>query len=448
MRGLRSTLFLLVVLVGLGAYIYFNEWKAPSIAEVRASRPKVLTAAADAIEQVTVRSASSDMTTLTKSGEAWRITSPVAADADATAMSAITRALANLEIRQVVDENPADLTQYGLDPPRVEVVLKVSGDAEPKRLLIGDKAPTGENLYAKLASETRLLLIAASFDETFNKSTWDLRDRRVLPIDRLQIDALEVAGPGQKVALARHDLEWRLTQPLRTGADLGVVSELIAKLTSVEMQSLITPAATQLSKYGLDKPVHTVTLGAGSSTATLEVGSKADESTVFARDVTRPLVFTVEKSFVDQLNKPVGEYRRKDVFAFAAHDARRIELTRNSQTRIYERIDNTASDARQGWREISPHRREVQAALMDTALSGLSFLRALTFVDSARIKTGMASPDVVVLVRYGDAGREERVRLASVDNAPYAARAEWPDAAKLDANAYARVLDALNALEK
>lgn len=448
MRGLRSTLFLLVVLVGLGAYIYFNEWKAPSIAEVRASRPKVLTAAPDAIEQVTVRSASSDITTLTKSGEAWRITSPVDADADATAMSAITRALANLEIRQVVDENPADLTQYGLDPPRVEVVLKVSGDAEPKRLLIGDKAPTGENLYAKLASETRLLLIAATFDETFNKSTWDLRDRRVLPIDRLQIDALEVAGPGQKVALARHDLEWRLTQPLRTGADLGVVSELIAKLTSAEMQSLITPAATQLSRYGLDKPVHTVTLGAGSSAATLEVGSKADESTVFARDVTRPLVFTVEKSLVDQLNKPVGEYRLKDVFAFAAHDARRIELTRNGQTRIYERIDNTASDASQGWREISPHRREVQAALMDTALSGLSFLRALTFVDSARIKAGMASPDVLVLVRYGDAGREERVTLASIDNAPYAARAEWPDSAKLDANAYARVLDALNALEK
>jgi hypothetical protein len=449
MRGLRSTLLLFVVLVGLGAYIYFKEWRAPSLAEVRASRPKVLTVAPETIEQVTVRSASGDSTTLTKAGEAWRITAPVAAETDDTATSAITRGLGNLEIRDVVDENPSDLKSYGLDPPRVEVIVKTSGDAPPTHLLIGDKTPVGEDLYTKLASEKQVLLIAASFDETFNKTTWDLRDRRVLQVDRVQIDSLEVAGPVQKVALVRRDVDWHLTQPLQTAADLGVVSELIAKLTGAQMQSLSAPEATQLAKYGLDKPVHTVTVGTGSSRATLHVGSKADESRTYARDLSRPLVFTIETTLADELKKPLADYRRKDVFHFAAHDARRMELTRKGQTRIYEKVENkTASDTRQTWREVSPQARDIEPDLMDTALSRLSLLRAVTFVDSSRIKARLASPDVAVLVRYGDSGQEERVRLASVQNAPYAARAEWLDAATLAESAYVRVIEALDALAK
>ena len=447
MRGLRSTLLLFVVLVGLGAYIYFKEWHSPSLVEVSASRPRVLTVAPDAIEQITVRSENGDATTLTKGGDAWQIVSPVAANADATATIEMTRALANLEIRDVVDENPTNLEQYGLDPPRLEVVLKTSGDAMSRRLLIGDKTPAGENLYAKLASETRVLLIAASIDATFNKTTWSLRDRRVLPIDRVGVDSLEVTGPGGKVVLVRQDQEWHLTQPLRMRADLGVVSDLVARLTSAEMQSLLAPDAAQLSRCGLEKPIHVVTLGTGSSRATLQVGSKADASTTCARDVSRPLVFTIETSLVDQLKKPVGEYRRKDVFAFAPHDARRIEVTRNGETRMYERTD-TSRDERQAWREVSPGTREIQPERMDTALSGLSFLRAVTFVDTPRIKGGLASPDILILVRYGDAANEERVALARIDDVPYATRREWPDAATLDANAYARVLDALNALEK
>jgi hypothetical protein len=449
MRGLRSTVLLFVVLVGLGAYIYFKEWKTASLAEVRASRPRVLTAAPETIEEVTVRSVSGDTTTLTKAGEAWRITAPVAAETDETAASAITRDLGNLEIRHVVDENPSDLKPYGLDPPRVEVIVKTSGDAQPKHVLIGDKTPAGENLYTKLASEKRVLLIAASFDETFNKTTWDLQDRRVLQIDRLQIDSLEVAGPDQKVALVKRDLDWHLTQPLQTAGDLGVVSELIAKLTAAQMQSLAAPEATQLAKYGLDKPVHTVTVGTGSSRATLHVGSRADESRTYARDVSRPLVFTIETMLADELKKPLADYRRKDVFHFAAHDARRMELTRKGRTTIYERVENkTAGATRPTWREVSPQARDIEADIMDTALSRLSLLRAVTFVDSSRIKARLASPDVAVLVRYGDSGQDERVRLASVGNAPYAARAEWRDAATLAETAYVRVIEALDALPK
>src|SRR5688500_8301401 len=116
MRRLRSTLILLAVLIGLGAYISFKKWNEPSLVEIRASRPKVLAVTPDTVEHVTVRSASGETTILTKVDETWRITSPVAADADELAISGITRDLGNLEILRVLDEKPSDLKQYGLDP--------------------------------------------------------------------------------------------------------------------------------------------------------------------------------------------------------------------------------------------------------------------------------------------------------------------------------------------
>lgn len=441
MRGLPSTLLLLVVLIGLGAYIYFVERRQPSVE----AKPKALEITPDAIERIVVKSSNGDTTTLTKAGGGWRIVSPVTAETDEAAVSGITRGVNRLEIRLVVDEKPSDLKQYGLDPPRAEVMVN-TGYADPKHLLIGDKTPAGENLYAKLGPDSKVFLIAGSFDDIFDKSTWELRDKGVLKIDRLQVDSLEVLGV-QTVQLAKRDLEWHLTRPLQTEADLGVVSELITKLTTAQMQSVVAPEQKHLAKYGLDRPAYTVTVGAGSSRATLHVGAKAGESTTYARDLSRPLVFTIETSLADQLEMPLGEYRRKDVFDFEPYEARWIELTRQGQTTIYEKIAGNGTDAPERWREVSPNAHDIDAAKMDTALSRLSLLRAVKFVDPRKIKTGLESPAIAVIVQYGENRKQDQVKLTRVDTGPFAARGGWPDAATLDASAYALLSEALDALE-
>jgi hypothetical protein len=111
MRGLTSTLILVVVLAGLGAYIYFVESERPAggIEE----RDKVFAVETEQIEEITV-STGGDTTTLRKTDETWKITSPVAVDADANEVSGLTSAITGLEINRVVDENASDLAQFGL----------------------------------------------------------------------------------------------------------------------------------------------------------------------------------------------------------------------------------------------------------------------------------------------------------------------------------------------
>ena len=78
-----------------------------------------------------------------------------------------------------IDEKPANLNDYGLGAPRIEVDFKATGDKDFRTLLIGQKTPTGGNLFAKKKGEDKVFLIAGFQEPTFNRGTFELRDKAV-----------------------------------------------------------------------------------------------------------------------------------------------------------------------------------------------------------------------------------------------------------------------------
>ncbi len=126
MRGLRSTIALLVVLIGLGAYIYFVTWKRPA-QDAGSKQEKVFAAVqADQIDELKVKAESGDVTTLKKTSGAWSLVAPMATTASEAETSSVTSALSALEIERVVDENPTDVKDYGLETPRIEIDFKAN----------------------------------------------------------------------------------------------------------------------------------------------------------------------------------------------------------------------------------------------------------------------------------------------------------------------------------
>src|SRR5262245_47514019 len=123
MRGLKSTLALIVVLAGLGAYIYFVTWKQP--ADTGSKNEKVFAGVeSDKIDEIKVNAASGETTTLKKESGAWQLTQPAAGKADDSEVSGIASALSSLEVTRVIDENPSNLNDYGLSNPRIQLEFK------------------------------------------------------------------------------------------------------------------------------------------------------------------------------------------------------------------------------------------------------------------------------------------------------------------------------------
>src|SRR4051794_33682402 len=157
MRGLRSTIALLVVLAGLGAYIYFVASKTE---DSSTKQEKLFSSvASDNIEELTVKNDAGETTTLKKADGKWAMTAPFQTRASDMDASGIANALAGLDVTRVVEENPADVKEYGLDAPSVEITFKSKGGKPSGKLLIGKKTATGGSIYARKDDEKRVVLI-------------------------------------------------------------------------------------------------------------------------------------------------------------------------------------------------------------------------------------------------------------------------------------------------
>jgi hypothetical protein len=299
MRGLKSTLALLVVLVGLGAYIYFVDPQPDSGTPTKEKAFASLKAAE--IEELRIKSESGDVTTVKKDGTAWQLVAPVVAKAAEADVSSVTSAIEQIEIDRVIDENASNLKEYGLEPARIEVEFKGAAGKPSGTLFVGEKTPTGGHVYARRNDEKKVFLVAAFQDQPLNKSTFDLRDKALVTFERDKIDGLELAAAGQSLQFKKGTGVWTMTKPLGARADFGTVEGVVGRLESVQMKSVASEAPTpaDLKKFGLESPVATATILLGSARATVAIGGPAGEDTVYARDLSRPAVMTVDRALAE-----------------------------------------------------------------------------------------------------------------------------------------------------
>jgi Domain of unknown function (DUF4340) len=440
MRRLLSTVALVVVLAGLGAYIYFVDSKRPAggIEE----KQKVFTVEADKIEEITVTS-ENETTTLRKADGTWRLIAPLASDADQSEASTVTSSLASLEVNRVVDENTANLAEYGLAEPRIKVAFKAA-DGVAGELHLGDKTATQSDVYAVKPGEKRVFLVQAFHETSFAKKPFDLRDKRILMFERDKVDSIELTG-GKVVQLARAGSDWVVKQPMQARGDYSAVEGLLTRLSSASMTRLVEPSTSDpavLAKYELDKPRATVTIGAGSSRATLALG-KEEDGAVYARDQARGMVFAVDPTLVADIGKPAEEFRKKDLFEFRNFNVARIRVTRGADTYEFQKVAGTGENTPEKWQRVvaggTP--ADVDAAKMDDLLTKLTSLRAQSFKTSGGT---LDKPALVISASY-DTGKFERVRLAKTTEA-IAVRDDEAGVAVLDAAAYDELIKAVDAV--
>ena len=448
MRGLKSTLALLVVLVGLGAYIYFVLAKKPDSTITK--QDKMFPALeASKIDDLKVKSESGDVTSLKKDGGAWKIVTPIqvpAADSDATS---VANALGDIEVVRVVEENPTDLKPYGLDAPRIDVEYKSSEAKTAGHLLVGAKAAAGGNFYAKRDDQKRVVLIAQYHESSLNKSTFDLRDKSIIKFDRTKVDGVDVKLDTKAIEFTKANADWKMVKPIAARADSSAVDGLVGRVESAQMKSLVTSAPTpaDLKTFGFDKPQAVVDLHLGSARATLEVGGKANDTTTYVRDTSKPDIFTIDNTSADDFKKPADDYRKKELFDFRAFDATRVELTKGGQTVIFERVKAKDDKSPDTWHRVSPNPGDPDRSKVENLLAGLADIRATSFVDSAA-KTGLQSPALIVDAKFDEGKKQERVTFGKNGSDAYASRPDDPGAGKIEAEKLDEAIKALDELSK
>lgn len=454
MRRLRSTLVLLVLFLAIGGYAWFVERERPPASEADAGE-EAFDVAAGRITDLTVNAENGDVTVLTRTENEidWVLTAPVGTEADDNAATAIATTLAALEVRRVVEEEAADLAPFGLAEPAVSVTFATPG-GEPLTLSVGDETPTGGERYAAVGG--RVILVANFVESTLNRTTFELRDRSILEFTGPDVTSFTVEQGGGTLRFAKAGGNWRIVEPLAARADFGLVEALVGRLGSGEMVAVESESAADdaLAPFGLDAPRLTAAVEVAGESHTLLVGDENPETTVYARDAARGLVFTIDAALVDDLARGADVYREKDLFDFRPFNATALGVLRDGRTFRFEKgpaaededAGEDAGGGEEAWRRIEPEPAGVERAEMDALLRALSNLRADSFVESRR-GTGLDAPLATVTATFGDDGEEERVLVGRSGEVTYAAHGDEPGAAVVDTDAVDDALEALDALD-
>jgi hypothetical protein len=436
-RGLKSTIALVVILIGLVAYIFFVDRKRPA-SDAPEVKAKAFNVDADQIEEIQLKPATGDGSRVQKINGTWQLVEPEKADADQGQISNAATSLATLEINRVVDENPTDLAPYGLNPPKGEIAFRVKGKSEPQHLLLGEKTATGSDLYAKTPDQKRVFLIAAYLENTFERTPFDLRDKAVLKLDQSKADGVEIVHDGT-TALAKMGSDWALTKPYTARADFAGAEAILTAISSAQMQKIVSNEAKDLGMYGLDRPDTTVTVMSGSTRAGLALGKKDGEA-VYARDLSRPLVFTIPATTAADLQKDASALRRKDMFDGRSFNTTRVELKRGTETLTFDKSKD--KDGKDIWKNGAGS--NVDAAKVDDMLTKLSNIRAQLFQD--RVDPALRMPTLVATLKL-DTNTTETVTFARNGNAVLANRTGEPGSATVDVMTFNDTMTAIDAVK-
>ena len=454
MQRLRSTFLLLLLFLAIGGYAWFVERERPPASETDASE-RAFDVAAGRITDLTVNAANGDVTTLTRTENEidWVVAAPFETEADDNAATAIATTLAALDIRREVEQEAADLAPFGLTDPTVSVTF-ATPDGEPLTLSVGDETPTGGERYAAIGN--RVILVADFVESTLNRTGFELRDRSILEFTGPDVTSFTVEQGDDALRFAKADGDWRVVEPLEARADFGLVEAMVGRLGSGEMLAIESESAAEdaLEPFGLDAPRLTATVEVGGESYTLLVGDENPETTVYARDAARNLVFTIDAALVDDLARGADAYRQKDLFDFRPFNATALTIVRDDRTVRFEQEpaaneDEAADDADGGeetWRRVEPEPADVERPEMDVLLRALSDLRADSFVES-RQGTGLEPPLAVITATFGDDGEEERVLIGRSGDVSYGVHGDEPGAAVVDSTAVDDAFEALDTLD-
>lgn len=446
----RTLLILFLLVVALGAFVWFVERDLPGTEERAKEAKKVLTFEAGdvtgltlEVEGRTVRLETESATEESDEGEGseeaaagadlfrsrkWRLVEPLTAAADAGQVRTLLDSLAGLEKQRTLEEYDPD--QLGLSQPRATVTVQ-TGDGE-KVLRVGAEVPGSDSMVVALAGGEEAYVVSNSVYNDLTRAPGDWRDKALFPGERADVQSIRVssaagadegAGQGeagtQGILLARRGDELWLESPISDRADRDQGDRLLSDLVNLRATRFVDdpPPAEEL---GLTPPAgrFEVVLAERDEPFRLEVGAPVSEGSVSRYVRAGGQLAEVQTDLGRWLGKDPGEWRSRKLSRFDSWeiDAATFEDAQGSLS-----LERSGTDWKRGEETIS-----------FTPVSDL--FAAVTDAEAVSLLAPEEAPDAaptLTLTFKSSAGQEEVIRLYPALAGGVPARAEEREAVLL-----------------
>jgi len=382
-------------------------------------RDKKLTDVATAqVRRITLKTPAGEME-LEKRGEHWDILKPLRARADDGKVGDLISQITSARIQQFVADDRGDLRPYGLAEPRGSITLYDQEQKKDQKIELGesikvfgreDKGQTlqigsvpekeKDQVYVRFAPRGSVYTLPKKVEEIVNTKPADLRDNHLVRIDTNILDRITIDTPGKaKTVLGRKDGNWTIAGRNNAPADSRAIRRLIDTLQNERVTRFVEDVASNLPKYGLDKPTIQLTFSsfASENTAESKAGEqpfaalafgKAEGDNVYARLADEPFVVAARRGLVDQISPDPLQWQDLSIFKFKPEQIHRLSVTAENELSL-ER------DQRNQWHWLKGS-GQINEANLQSLLNTLSALHAVRWLGGTTPQHGFDKPQFVL----------------------------------------------------
>ncbi len=338
---------------------------------------------------------------LQKKADHWEIVKPLRARGDDQKINDLIAQITTARIQQFVADDHGDLSPYGLVEPRGAITLFTQADKPGQLMQIGG-IPENEKdqTYVRFALRGFVYTVPKKIEEILNTKPDDLRDRHLVRIDTNVLDRITIEAPGKgKVVLARKDENWTITNRQNTPANSGEIRRFIDTLQDERVTKFVEDVASNLAKYGLDKPQLQLTFSsfASENTAETKAGEqpfvtvafgKVDGDNVDARLADEPFVVALRRGLLDQIFTDPLQWQELSIFKFKPEQIHRLSVMTDKELSL-ERGENNQ------WRWLKGS-GDINQTNVQSLLNTLSNLHAVRWLEATPPHHGFEKPQLVV----------------------------------------------------
>ncbi len=338
---------------------------------------------------------------LEKKGDHWEILKPLRARGDDQKISDLIAQVTTAHIQQFVADDHGDLHTYGLTEPRGAITLFGADDKQGQMLQIG-AAPEKQKdqVYVRFSPRSFVYTLPKKIEDVLNAKPNDLRDRHLVRIDEKILDRITLDAPDKgKTVLARKNESWNIVSRNNAPANAAEVKRLIDMMSNQEVSRFVEDVASNLPRYGLDKPQLQITFSsfASENTAETKAGErpfasvafgKIDKEDLYARVGDEPFIVAVRRTMLDNLFVDPLQWQELSIFNFKPEEIHRLSVVSDQEISL-------GRDAKNQWSWLKGN-GPIDQTNLQSLLNTLSKLRAVRWTGPTAPQHGFDKPRLVI----------------------------------------------------
>ncbi|MBU1471987.1 MAG: DUF4340 domain-containing protein [candidate division Zixibacteria bacterium] len=249
--------------------------------------------------------------TLTRAAGIWYVARDENAyKADASAINQIVTAIADIQVGNVISDNPGNQIKFQVDTLTGSTVELYSGDRLVAGLVVGKMSSDFGHTYVRRIGSENVYLATGMLTHQFTRAPDDWRDHTVIEVPQDDVVSIEIKSGKEHYQVVRSDSIWQLSRfPFSEtiDGDQDRIGRLLSTVCQLDASGFATPYDTTEYDFADVQSIWSITLSDGSATLLEAAVPIGDSKRHFMRVSGDETIFILPDNVWSEIAKSIDD---------------------------------------------------------------------------------------------------------------------------------------------